>query len=244
VWETVDDDFSGLLLQSTSPAVDKGLDQFTAADGELIPPRPITGYIGAAPDLGWREFGSPVMITPTASPIPSPTFAISPTPLPTMTFTLTAIPPTPTVVSLTPLPTATPVTPTPALPTITLTSPPSLPTITLTPSPSLPTVTFTPATPQLSIIGITPNSAQANTTVNVTLTGTGFANGATVRFEGVQGTAPQVTGIEVVNANTIVIAVNTATGPGATTQVWDVRVANPDNTFAVLPNAFTVTVPP
>jgi hypothetical protein len=91
---------------------------------------------------------------------------------------------------------------------------------------------------------VTPNSAAANTTVNVTLSGTGFANGATVTFEGAQGTAPKVTGIEVVNTNTIVITVNTAVGPGATTQVWDVRVTNPDNTFAVLPNAFTVTVSP
>jgi len=48
----------------------------------------------------------------------------------------------------------------------------------------------------------------------------------------------------VVNANTIVITVNTAVAAGATTQVWDLRVTNPDNTFAVLANAFTVTVPP
>jgi hypothetical protein len=78
----------------------------------------------------------------------------------------------------------------------------------------------------------------------VTISGTAFANGATVSFEGAQGTAPQVTGIEVVNANTIVITVNTAVGAGATTQVWDVRVTNSNNTFAVLPNAFTVTVSP
>lgn len=232
-WETVDDDFSGLLLQSTSPAIDKGLVQFTAADGELVPAGPITGFIGAAPDLGWREFGSPIIITPTASPIPSPTFAISPIPLPTMTFTLTSIPPTPAAVTVTPPPTATPVTPTLSLPTVTLTSPPSLPTVTLT-----------PAVPQLNIIGGTPNNVPANTTVNVTLSGTGFANGATVTFEGAQGTPPRVTGIEVVNANTIVITINTAVDPGATTQVWGVRVTNPDNTFAVLPNAFTVTVTP
>ena len=232
-WETVDDNFSGLLLQADSPAIDKGVTQYAAVDGELIPASPITGFIGAAPDLGWREFGSPIVITPTASPIPSPTLIISPTPLPTMTPTWTVIPPTPTVVTVTPLPTITPVTPTPGLPTITVTS-----------SPSLPTITLTPATPQLNILGVTPNSAAANTTVNVTLSGTAFANGAVVSFEGGQGAAPQVTGIEVVNANTIVITVNTAVNPGTATQVWDVRVTNPDNTFAVLPNAFTVTVTP
>jgi hypothetical protein len=234
-WETVDDDFSGLLLQSNSPAIDKGVTQYTAVSGELIPASPLTGYIGAAPDLGWREFGSPIVITPTASPIPSPTLAISPTTPPlTATNTFTPIPLTATVVTLTPLPTNTQVTPTPNLPTFTSTA-----TV-----PALPTNTITPTIAQLSILSVTPNTAQANTTVNVTVSGTAFANGATVQFEGAQGTAPQVTGIEVVNANTIVITVNTAVAAGATTQVWDVRVTNPNNDFAVLPNAFTITVSP
>ena len=230
-WETVDDDFSGLLLQSASPAIDRGVEQFSAVSGELIPPNPIMGYIGAAPDLGWREFGSPIIITPTASPIPSPTLAISP-PIPSPTATFTPITPTAIVITQTPLPTATIVAPTQNLPTVTAATT------------SLPTITFTPTTTQLSILSITPNNAQANTTVNLTLTGTGFANGAVVAFEGGQGTAPQVTGGQVVNANTIVIAVNTAVDAGATTQVWDVRVTNTDNTFAVLTDAFTVTVAP
>ena len=234
-WETVDDDFSGLLLQSNSPAIDKGVTQYTAVSGELIPASPLTGFIGAAPDLGWREFGSPIVLTPTATPIPSPTLAISPTvPPTTATNTFTPVPPTATVVTLTPLPTNTQVTPTPNLPTFT-------PTATV---PALPTNTITPTIAQLAVLSVTPNTAQANTTVNVTVSGTAFANGATVRFEGAQGTAPQVTGIQVVNANTIVITVNTTVAAGATTQVWDLRVNNPDNTFAVLANAFTVTVPP
>jgi hypothetical protein len=234
-WETVDDDFSGLLLQSNSPAIDKGVTQYTAVSGELIPASPLTGFIGAAPDLGWREFGSPIVITPTATPIPSPTLVISPTVPPlTATNTFTPVPPTATVVTLTPLPTNTQFTPTPNLPTFT-------PTATL---PSLPTNTITSTAAQLNVLSVTPNTAQANTTVNVTVSGTAFANGATVRFEGAQGTAPQVTGIEVVNANTIVITVNTAVAAGATTQVWDIRVTNPDNTFAVLPDAFTITVAP
>ena len=230
-WETVDDDFTGLLLQGSSPAIDKGVAQYTAVNGEQIPAGPLQGFIGAAPDLGWREFGSPIVITPTASPIPSPTLAISSTPLPAATFTFTTIPPTATVVTLTPPPTSTSAPPTQNLPTITFTVP------------SLPTITITPTTAQLNILGVTPNNTAANTGVNVTLTGTAFANGATVTFEGGEGTPPQVTGIEVLNANTIVITVNAAVGAGATTQVWDVRVTNPDSTFVVLPNAFTVTVP-
>ena len=171
-WETVDDDFSGLLLQGNSPAIDKGVAQYTAANGELIPPSPLTGFIGAAPDLGWREFGSPIVITPTASPIPSPTSS-TPTTLPTLTFT--PISPTPTVVTLTPLPTLTPA---PASPT----TPPTAAPATAT---SLATITLTP-TPQLNLLSITPNTAPANTTVNLTLSGTAFANGATVSFEGGQ----------------------------------------------------------
>src|SRR6266516_5171387 len=105
-WGTVDDDFSGLLLQGTSPAIDKGVAQYIAVSGEPIPPSPITGFIGAAPDLGWREFGSPIVITPTASPIPSPTF---PTPvIPSPTFTFTPVSPPSTVVTFTPVPTLTP----------------------------------------------------------------------------------------------------------------------------------------
>ena len=234
VWETVDDDFSGLLLQSSSPAIDKGVTQYAAINGELIPASPLIGFIGAAPDLGWREFGSPIVITPTASPIPSPTLVISPTvPTPTIIQTFTSVPFTPTVVTVTPLPTNTQVTPTQNLPTATLTA-----TV-----PSLPTVTITSTSTQLNVLSVTPNTAQANTTLNVTVSGTAFANGATVVFEGAQGTAPQVTGTQVVNANTIVITVNTAAAAGATTQVWDVRVTNPNTTFAVLPDTFTVTVP-
>jgi hypothetical protein len=228
-WETVDDDFSGLLLQGTSPAIDKGVTQYAAASGELVPPNPLTGFIGAAPDLGWREFGSPIVITPTASPIPSPTSATA-TVLPTLTFT--PVTPTATVVTQSPLPTSTIA---PASPT----APPPTATTGL----SLPTITITPA-PELNLLSITPNSAQANSTVNLTLAGTAFANGATVSFEGGQGTAPKVTGTQVVNANTIVIVVDTAVQAGLNTQVWDVRVTNPNGASAVLPDAFTVTVSP
>jgi hypothetical protein len=227
-WETVDDDFSGLLLQGTSPAIDKGVSQYAAASGELVPPNPLTGFIGAAPDLGWREFGSPIVITPTATPIPSPT-SVTATVLPTLTFT--PVTPTATVVTLTPLPTATSAPPSPTIP-------PSTPTAT-----SLATITLTP-TPELNLLSITPNNAQANTTLNLTLSGTAFANGATVSFEGGQGAAPQVTATQVVNANTIVITVNALVDAGLGTQVWDVRVTNPNGTFVVLPDAFTVNVSP
>jgi len=93
----------------------------------------------------------------------------------------------------------------------------------------------------VTLLSITPNTAQANTTVNLTVSGSGFATGALVNFEGGQGTAPQVTGIQVVNSTTIVITVNVLADAALGTQVWDVRVTNLNNSFAVLTDAFTVT---
>jgi isocitrate/isopropylmalate dehydrogenase len=104
-------------------------------------------------------------------------------------------------------------------------------------------VTISP-TPQPAIVNITPNTAPANTTVNLTITGSNFANGAVVLFEGAQGPAPQVTTTQVVNPTTIVITVDTAVDTSFGTQAWDVRVTNPNNTAGVLEDAFTVTVTP
>ncbi|HLO17994.1 MAG TPA: IPT/TIG domain-containing protein [Anaerolineales bacterium] len=230
-WQTVDDDFSGLLLQGNSPAIDKGVAQYLAVNGEPIPPSPLTGFVGAAPDLGWREFGSPIVITPTASPLPSPTL---PTPVPpSPTSTVTPVSPTATVPTLTSLPTVTAAPPSPTVP---------VPTATST-SPAPPTVAVTP-TPQPTILNITPNTAPANTSVNLTITGSGFVNGSVVTFEGAQGTPPQVTKAQVVNPTTIVITVNTAVDASFGTQVWDLRVTNPGNSSGVLADAFTVTVTP
>jgi hypothetical protein len=81
--------------------------------------------------------------------------------------------------------------------------------------------------------------------VNVTITGANFVNGAVVSFEGGQGTAPQITTpAQVVNPTTIVITVNSAVDTSFGTQVWDVRVTNPNNSSTVLPDSFTVTVTP
>lgn len=227
VWETLDDDFSGLLLQPNSPAIDRGVAQYLTVSGEPVPPRAIQGFLGAAPDLGWRELGSPLVITPTASQVPSPTPVISLTPPPTWTPSITPSPPTPIVITATVAPTITQLSLSPTAPA---------PTSTL---PSTPTLTPTP-----SILSITPSTAQFNTSVNLTITGSGFANGAVVAFEGGQGTPPQVTTTQVVNPTTIVITVNTPPDTGSGTQRWDVRVTNPNNSLAFLADAFTVAVAP
>lgn len=67
-WGTVDDDFSGLRLSPNSSAIDVGVTQFIANNGEAIPPDPIMNFLGSAPDFGWKEFDPSAPVTPTASP--------------------------------------------------------------------------------------------------------------------------------------------------------------------------------
>jgi hypothetical protein len=73
MWGTVDDDFSGLILLSDSPAIDAGTAQYLANSGEAIPPDPITGFHGTAPDLGWQEFDPFRPPTPTTTITPTAT---------------------------------------------------------------------------------------------------------------------------------------------------------------------------
>lgn len=205
-WETVDDDFNGLVLQSTSPAIDKGVAQYVATNGEPIPPYPITGFSGAAPDLGWREFGTPIFMTPTLTP----------------------------VASFTPASTATPVTLTPVL---TFTPPP---TASATMTPTATVIATIPV--QVTVQSVTPNTALANTPVVLTITGSGFQNGAVVAFEGGLGLPQEVVAVQVLNPTTLAVTV-TARNDGSQggNQIWDIRVTNPDTSTAVLLDAFTVT---
>lgn len=230
-WETVDDDFTGLLLQPGSPAIDRGVPQYLTANGEPIPPNPITGFTGPAPDLGWREYGSPAFITPTPLPLPSPTLppgVIPASPVPSSTLTFTPVP-TPTA-----SPTWTPV------PTLTSTLVPlASPTFTATSLPPI-TPTLAAATPQLSIADIEPRSAPANTIVDMSVSGSGFMNGAVVTFEGGQGVAPEATTLEVLDHTTIRLTVNARADTVFGTQVWDVRVTNQNGDITILVDAFTV----
>ncbi len=228
-WETVDDDFSGLVLQSTSPAIDKGVTQYVSNDGEPVPLNPITGFIGAAPDLGWREFGSPIFMTPTSTPVASFTPLSTATPVtltPALTFTL-AVSPTPLTATSTPgLPTA--------LPTLT-------PTL-ASPTAITPTVTVMATTPvQVTVQSVAPNTAVANTTVVLTITGSGFQIGAVVTFEGGLGLPQEVVAVQVLNPTTLAVSVTARNDGSLGNQVWDIRVTNLDSSSAVLLDAFTVT---
>jgi hypothetical protein len=230
-WETVDDDFSGLVLQSASPAIDKGVVQFVAANGEPVPPNPITGFTGAAPDLGWREFGAPIFSTPTATPVTSST------PAPTATF-VTLTPAPSLTITLTVSPTAAVATATPVTPTNTVAV--ASPTVATSPTAS----NTVPAPAQVTIQSVTPNTAIADTAVVLTITGTGFQTGAGVSFEGGQGLPQEVISVQVVNPNTISVTVTARNDGSLGAQVWDIRVTNPDTSSAVLLDAFTVEPAP
>lgn len=225
-WQTLDDDFSGLVLRADSPAIDRGVTQLATQDGQPVPASPLSGFIGAAPDLGWREYGSPAFMTPTPSAIASPTAAMTGTPL-TATAAATA--------TITPAaPSPTPINPSPTAPA---------PTATGAPPTSQPTgtaaITSTPAA-QVTIQALSPLQASKGATVTITITGSGFQNNASVSFYGAQGPAPQVMSVQIVNPTTILVLVDTQDdGPSAET--WNLRIANPDGSSASLLNAFTVT---
>jgi hypothetical protein len=237
-WGTVDDDFSGLVLRSDSPAIDKGIAQFRTNSGELVPPSPITDFTGSAPDLGWREFGAPIFASPTptalSSVTPAATAAVeSLTPAPTQTVisaSTTPLPVTATPVPQTPLPTATGIAASPTAPA----SP------TLGVAPTTAASSSTPTQTALIVQSINPNTAQANASVSITITGAGFQNGAVVSFEGGQGLPQEVQSIQVVNSTTLVVLVHVQNN-GTAAQVWDVRVTNPDSSTSILMQAFTVT---
>jgi len=88
------------------------------------------------------------------------------------------------------------------------------------------------------------NSAQANTTVTMTISGSGFQNGAVVSFEGGQGLPQQILGVQVVDPTTIIVTLNAQNDETSGEQVWDVRVTNPDNSTSVLVGAFSVAPAP
>lgn len=97
-----------------------------------------------------------------------------------------------------------------------------------------------PPTPGgVSVTSIVPNSMTAGTSISVTITGTGFADGANVTFENGSGPAPTASNVVVVDG-TITATVTVKNGGRRGDRLWDVRVTNTDNSSDVLPGGFTV----
>jgi PKD repeat protein len=91
----------------------------------------------------------------------------------------------------------------------------------------------------VSVTGIDPSSMQAGTTIDVTISGTGFVDGADVTFENGSGPAPTASNV-VVDANNLTATVTAKSGGPPRDRVWDVRVTNPDGSTGVLAGGFTV----
>ncbi len=95
--------------------------------------------------------------------------------------------------------------------------------------------------PGVTISSIAPNSMQAGTQVNVTITGSGFQSGTTVTFENGTGGTPTGTVTFVSgDGRTINVTVAAPGGGPRGSRVWDVRVTNPDASTDVLIDGFTV----
>ena len=93
-----------------------------------------------------------------------------------------------------------------------------------------------------TITSITPNTAHVGTSVQVTITGYGFARGMPVSFEGGNGPRPVASNVQLAtdtegqDTMTATVTVPYKKQPGKN-PVWDVRVGS----GGMKPNAFTVT---
>jgi hypothetical protein len=92
----------------------------------------------------------------------------------------------------------------------------------------------------LTITTIDPNSIKAGSSVDVSITGSGFQSGVKVAFENGAGPAPTAS-ITDVSGSEIKATVTARSGGPKTNRVWDVRVTNPDGQSVVLNRGFTVT---
>ncbi len=92
----------------------------------------------------------------------------------------------------------------------------------------------------LDVGAVTPDSARANSSVDVTVTGTGFAPGALLELRNGDGAAPTVSNVAVVDAGKITATVTVPKGGKPGSYPWDVVVTNPDVNSDVLDNGFTV----
>ena len=104
------------------------------------------------------------------------------------------------------------------------------------------TVTIREEGAALQVASIDPNSIAVGSTKGVTVSGSGFVEGATLTFENGAGPAPQVSGVSVAAGGTSLTAsVSVKKGGPRRDRKWDVRVTNPDGGSAVLTGGLTVT---
>jgi hypothetical protein len=94
--------------------------------------------------------------------------------------------------------------------------------------------------PAPTVTSITPNTGENTGTIPVSISGTHFVSGATVKLT--KAGQPDINATSVnVNSSTLIFCnLNLS---GAATGAWNVVVTNPDTQSGMLPNGFTVTAP-
>ncbi|MGD8585295.1 MAG: Ig-like domain-containing protein, partial [Chloroflexota bacterium] len=93
----------------------------------------------------------------------------------------------------------------------------------------------------VTVTSISPDTLTAGGSVNGTITGSGFMDGASVSFENGTGPAPAASAVTFVDSGTLTATITAKGGGPRGSHVWDVRVTNPDGSTGVLPGGFTVT---
>ena len=109
-------------------------------------------------------------------------------------------------------------------------------------APASQTVSVT-VTVTLEVSAIAPDTLTSGSTASVTITGSGFAPGASVAFENGTGPAPTVETDPVIAADgsEVTFTLNVKTGGPKRERVWDVRVTNPDGSTAVLEGGLVIS---
>jgi PKD repeat protein len=103
------------------------------------------------------------------------------------------------------------------------------------------TAEFTETVGVLTVSSITPSVVGAGSSINVTITGSGFASGALIALENGTGPAPNVLNVVVVDGTTINATFEAKSGGPPKNRLWDVRVSNPDGSSSRLVEGLTVT---
>ncbi|MHC4471442.1 MAG: hypothetical protein ACYS99_10805 [Planctomycetota bacterium] len=101
-------------------------------------------------------------------------------------------------------------------------------------------VTVNNAQPPITLKSIRPGLMKAGTTVDVTLTGTGFISGATLEMRNGSGSRPKATSVTVVSPTIITARVSAGRRGPQGTRIWDVVLTNPGGQTASLPGGLTI----
>ncbi|PWI32661.1 peptidase S8/S53 subtilisin kexin sedolisin [Vibrio albus] len=98
-----------------------------------------------------------------------------------------------------------------------------------------------PVDPGLTISGMTPDTINSGSSVELTVSGSGFLNGANISFSGGSGPTPEVSGVVVsADGQTITASVLAKAGGPPRARYWDITVTNPDGSSVTLEQALTV----